>query len=111
GGSQVRQVLLAGCAKQISLRPIAARIAKLLLESGVEGNGVERHLNVYRSGELGPHSSHALARGSLTWRRFPLDDQHVFASRSGQVISDARPDDSSADDDDVRCLHGLTLQS
>src|SRR5450432_2614217 len=100
-------MLVAGRTKQISLAAVIAGMPETLLEAGIKRNRVERHLDIHRGRELGAHAAHALAGGSLALRRFPLDDQNVAAARSGEVIRNARSDNSSADDDHIRRLHGL----
>ena len=52
-----------------------------LLEAGIKGNRVQRHLDVHGCRELGSHAAHALPRGSLALSAFPLDDQNVLAAR------------------------------
>src|SRR5437870_10794326 len=98
-------------AKQITLRAIPGWISHPLLECCVEGNGVERHLNTGRSRELRPHAAHALACRSLPLHRFPLDHQHVFASRGSQVIGNARANNPSANNDNLRCMHEMDRTS
>src|SRR5208337_4537659 len=78
---------------------------KPLLEAGVKRNGVERHLDVDRSGELGAHSSHALAGRTLALMGFPLNQQHVAATSVSQMPRNARTHNTAADNHDIRCLH------
>ena len=67
--------------------------------AAVKRDGVQRHLNVRRGGELRAHSAHALAGRAFALMRFALDDQHVAATCFGQVPGDAGADDAAANDD------------
>jgi hypothetical protein len=86
-------------------------MSQALLERGVEGDGVERHADVHRSGELGAHASHAFAGGALALVGLALDDQHVFAAGGGEVPGDAGAHDAAADDDHVRCVHAASRRT
>jgi hypothetical protein len=72
------------------------------VEGAEEGDGVHRHADVDRRGELRADAAHALPGGALALAGFPFDDQNVGASRFRQVIRDAGTYDSAADDDDIR---------
>jgi len=98
-------MLVAGCAEEIPLRTLFGRIAEALVKGGVKRDGVKRHLDVDRGGELGADAAHALSGGPLALGGLALDDENVFAAGSGEVVGDAGADDSAADDDDFCALH------
>ena len=103
--AKVVEVLLRGGNEEVSLRAVTAGLAQALVELGVKTDGVERHLDVWRSGELRTHSTHALAGGTFALVRFALDDEDVAAAGVGEIPGDAGADDSSADNDDVCGFH------
>ena len=103
--AQIFQMALVCGGKKIALRPVAGGISHDFVERAEERDRVKRHPDVDGGGELSPHAAHALSGGTFTLVRFALDHQDVAASGLGQVVSDARTDDSTADDDDVRRLH------
>src|SRR5579864_3074965 len=96
-------------AEQVTLRTVVRGISKSLVEAGVKGDGIKRHLNVDWSGELGSHTAHTLARGTLALSRFPLNHQHVLTSGGSEVIGNAGTNNPSTDDDDFRSLHTPAL--
>ena len=67
------------------------------LKCGEDRDGVERHADVHRGGELRAHSAHALAGGSQALLAFALDHQHVAASRLREMPGDAGSHDAAAD--------------
>src|SRR5437660_12310047 len=101
----------AGGNKKVSLCAVSGGMAHNLVKFGIEGNRVQRHLDIDRRGELRPDSSHALAGGPFALGTFPLDDQHVLAPGGGEVVSNAGADNPSADDHNVCCLHEELLHS
>src|SRR5207248_3683760 len=102
-GLQVCELCGTGRGKKITLGTISRRMSKRLFEGGVEGNRVERHLDVDRCGELGAHSTHALAGGTLALRALTLEHQNVFASGSSEMIRNARSHNSAADNHYLCC--------
>src|SRR5438128_12587219 len=100
----MRHVPVAGRTKQIALRPVTGRMPYAILEAGVKGNRVERHLDVNWCRELRTHPAHTLAGGYLALCRFPLDDENAFPASSGQNVRKAGPDDACVCNDDMRCL-------
>ena len=105
-GAQVGQVFFAGRAEEVSLGAVVARVAEALFETGIEGDGVERHLDVDRRRELSADAAHALAGGSLALGVLALDDEDVLAAGGDEVAGDAGADNASADEDDVCGVHG-----
>src|SRR5260370_38886550 len=59
--------------------------------------------------KLRAHTGHALARGSLALRGFALKYKDVLATGGGKRAGDAGADNPSADDDDVRRIHGAAI--
>ena len=103
--AQVVEVLLRRRDEHVALRAVAAGLAESFVERRIEGNRVQRHLDVRRGGELGAHSAHALAGGAFALVGFALDDEHVAGSGFGEVPGDAGANDASANDDDVCGFH------
>ncbi len=87
--AQIGEMFLVGCAEQVTLGPVVSGISEAVVETGIKGDGIERHLNIDWSGELGPHAAHALARGTFALRGFALDHQHVITTCRGQVVGNA----------------------
>src|SRR5205807_4110901 len=83
--TQIPHVLITSSAKQIALWTVAGRMSQSLLEAGIKGNRVKRHLNVNWRGKLAAHSAHTLAGGSLAQMRFALDDGYVCTTGGGKV--------------------------
>ena len=105
-GAQVGHVFFVGRAKKISLGPVVAWIAEPLLEARIKGDRVKRHLDVDGRRELRPHTAHALARGSLALRGLALKNEDVLATGGDKMVGDAGADNPSADENDVRSVHG-----
>jgi hypothetical protein len=87
------------------LGAVSGGVAEPVLETGVEGNGVERHLDADRGGELGANPAHAFSSGAFALGAFPFDHEDVFASGAGEVVGDAGAYDACSDDDYVSGLH------
>ena len=107
--AQILQMSGSGGDEKISLRAVARRVAHHFIEPAEERDGVHRHADVDRRGELGAHAAHALSGGSLTLRGFAFDHHHVAAPRFGQVIRDAGADNAAPDDNDIRRVQTLLL--
>src|SRR2546423_14683660 len=90
------------------MRAIIRWVADNLFKLREEVDRILRHLNVYGSRELRPHSAHALAGRTFALMRFALQHEDVGAPLLSKMISDTRPDNATADDDDVCGFnHGL----
>src|SRR6185312_4979019 len=87
--AQVSKMRIPGGDKEVSLRAIAGRMSQAFVEGCVEGNGIERHLDVHGSGELRANTAHALSRRSFSLSALALDDQHLPAARIGEMPGDA----------------------
>ena len=87
--AQISEMFFVSGTEQVTLRPVVSGISELVVEAGIKRNGIKRHLNVNRRGELSSHPTHTLAGGTLALSRLPLDHQNVPTSRGGQMISDA----------------------
>lgn len=103
--AQVRHLFFAGRAKKVALRPVITGIAGSLFEARIERNRVQRHLDIHRRRELGPHSAHAFSGGSFALGRLAFQNHDIAATGASQVVGNAGADDSSANDYDVCRLH------
>ncbi|MCG3161882.1 MAG: hypothetical protein JMDDDDMK_03097 [Acidobacteria bacterium] len=109
--AQVFQMRFGRRAEQIAVSAVIRRVAGRFFKTREEVNRIERHLDVDRRSELSAHAAHALAGRTESLLLFAFDDQNVRTARFGQVISDARSDDSAADDYDLRCFCHCALPS
>src|SRR6202035_3304588 len=87
--------------EKVALRAIPGRMPHHLIELIEERDGVERHLDALRGGELCAHAAHALAGGAFSLMGFTFQDEDVGAAGFGEVISDAGSDDAAADDNNI----------
>src|SRR5947209_19062735 len=101
---------LIGGDEQVALRAIPGRVPHHLVKRVEERDGVQRHLDALRGGELRPHAAHALSGGAFTLVRFALENEYVAATGFGQMIRDAGPDNAAADDNDIGRLQENLLE-
>ncbi len=104
-GAQVVEVLLRRRDEHVALRAIASGLAESFVELRVEGNRIQRHLDVGCGGELGAHAAHGFAGGAFALVGFAFDDENVAGTGLGEMPGDAGADDASANDDDVCGFH------
>src|ERR1043166_4438149 len=97
-------MLFMGGEKKVALRSVARGVPHSIVESREKANRVQRQSNVQSGGKLRPHAAHALAGRALALMALPLKHDHIPAASFGQVVGDARPDNSTADDNDIRSL-------
>ena len=91
------------------MRAVIRRVTDNFIELREEIDRILRHLNIDGSRELRAHTAHALAGRALTLVRLPLHHQHVATATVRQVPGNARPDDSPADNDDIRRLRHIGI--
>src|ERR1700686_536458 len=70
--AQIGEMSFVRGTEKVTLRPVVSRISESVVEAGIKRNGIKRHLNIDRSGELRSHTTHALAGGTLALSRFYL---------------------------------------
>jgi hypothetical protein len=103
--TQIGDMRVLGSKEKIALRTIVSGMADDFFKLRIEGNLIQRHLNVDGRGKLRAHAAHALAGGALALRAFPLDHQHAFAARMREMPGDAGANNAAPNDDYVCCLH------
>src|SRR5579864_2518879 len=83
-------------------------MSQLFIELCIKRNRVQRHMYIYRRRKLRAHPTHAFAGRAFALRGLSLNHKDTFTSGSGQMISDAGTDNSSANDDDISRTQELT---
>jgi|SRR5579871_4618099 len=101
--AQILEVALGGGDEEIALRAISGWMSEGCFEVAKKRNGVERHLNADRRGELGPDTAHAFSGGAFALGGFALQDHDVAAAGGCELVGDAGSDNAAADDDYVCC--------
>ena len=88
--------------EEVSLRTVARRMPQYLFEIAEKRDRVQRHPDTDIGGKLRPHAAHALSGGTFSLVTLALKNEHVAAARLGELISDARSNDTASDDDYFR---------
>src|SRR2546423_72703 len=99
---QIGKMIFIRRTEQITVRAVIRRVPYNLFKLREEVDRILRHLNVYGSRELRPHTAHALAGRTFALMRLALQHKDVRAPLLSKMISDTRSDNATANDDDVR---------
>ena len=76
------------------------RLARLLLQLGIELQAVPGEPGQIAAIEHGPHQTRRMP-GRAAGELLALQEQHVLLAELGEVVSDGTADDAAADDDDL----------
>ena len=101
-GPQISHMPVVGGHQQISLRPVSGGMPHNLFKIAEERDRIKRHADADVSGKLGAHASHAFPGRTFSLMALTFENQDITASSFGELIGDARPNDTASHDDYVR---------